>query len=208
MTSNRLLTRVLPLTSLAVLFLAMFYLGTGDTDKDMLFALYARDVPWLAATALAVTQLGNWWTVIGITAVGVIWLFYRGDRWGAVTLILASFGGRLLVMLMKDYFARLRPEEHLRLVEVQSDSFPSGHSANPMVAYLPMALLLFHDEKHRRIAAAFAISLALLSGLSRPMLGVHWPSDVIAGWSFGLLWVAFVFAVMERWKPVSATDGS
>jgi len=89
----------------------------------------------------------------------------------------------------------------MRLVEVQSDSFPSGHSANPMVAYLPMALLLFHDEKYRRIAAAFAISLALLSGISRPMLGVHWPSDVIAGWSFGLLWVAFVFAVMERWKP-------
>ena len=201
MTSNPLLTRVLPVAALAVLFLAMFYLGTGDTDKDVLFSLYARDIPWLASAALAVTQLGNWWTVIGITAVGALWLLYRGDRWAALTLMLCSFGGRLLVVLQKDYFARLRPEEHMRLVEVQSDSFPSGHSANPMVAYLPMALLLFHDEKHRRIATAFAISLALLSGISRPMLGVHWPSDVIAGWSFGLLWVAFVFAVMERWKP-------
>ena len=203
MTSNSLLARVLPLSALAVLFLAMFYLGTGDTDKDVLLSLYARDIPWLMAGALAVTQLGNWWTVIAVTVVGALWLLYRGDRWAAVTLMLASFGGRLLVVLQKDYFARLRPEEHLRLVEVQSDSFPSGHSANPMVAYLPLALLVFHDDRHRRIAAAFAISLALLSGISRPMLGVHWPSDVIAGWSFGLLWVAFVFAVMERWKPAA-----
>lgn len=201
MTSNRPLTRVLLLSALAVLFLAMFYLGTGDTDKDIFLALYARDVPWLAATALAVTQLGDWGTVIGVTALGVLWLFYRGDQWAALTLMIASFGGRLLVVLQKDYFARLRPDEHLRLVEVQSESFPSGHSANPMVAYLPLALLLFDDPKQRRVAAAFAISLALLSGISRPMLGVHWPSDVIAGWSFGLLWVALVFAVMERWKP-------
>ena len=203
MTSNRLLTRGLPLSALALLFLAMLYLGTGDVDKDVLLSLYARDIPWLLTSALAVTQLGNWWTVIAVTLVGMAWFLYRGDRWAAATLMIASFGGRLLVMLQKDFFARLRPEEHLRLVEVQSDSFPSGHSANPMVAYLPLALLLFRDPGHRRAAAAFAISLALLSGLSRPMLGVHWPSDVIAGWSFGLLWVALVFAVMERWKPAS-----
>jgi undecaprenyl-diphosphatase len=200
MTSN-LLTRVLPLAALAALFVEMFYLGTGDADKDVLLSLYARDIPWLLTGALAVTQLGDWWTVIAVTVVGALWLLYRGDRWAAVTLMIASFGGRLLVILQKDFFARLRPEEHLRLVEVQSDSFPSGHSANPMVAYLPLALLVFHDDRHRRMAAAFAISLALLSGISRPMLGVHWPSDVIAGWSFGLLWVAIVFAVMNRWKP-------
>lgn len=201
MTSTVLLTRVLPLSALAILFLAMFYLGTGDADKDVLFSLYARDVPWLAATAIAVTQIGGWWTVVAVTILGVLWLFYRGDRWAALTLLIASFGGRLLVVLQKDYFARLRPDEHLRLVEVQSDSFPSGHSANPMVAYLPLALLLFRDPRQQRIAAAVAISLALLSGISRPMLGVHWPSDVVAGWSFGLLWVALVFAVMKRWKP-------
>ncbi|HEX6409603.1 MAG TPA: phosphatase PAP2 family protein [Sphingomicrobium sp.] len=201
MTSTVLLTRVLPLSALAILFLAMFYLGTGEADKDVLFSLYARDVPWLAATAFAVTQIGGWWTVVAVTILGALWLLYRGDRWAALTLLIASLGGRLLVVLQKDYFARLRPDEHLRLVEVQSDSFPSGHSANPMVAYLPLALLLFRDPRQQRIAAAFAISLALLSGISRPMLGVHWPSDVVAGWSFGLLWVALVFAVMERWKP-------
>lgn len=202
MTSSIFLTRVLPPSALAILFLAMLFLGTGDVDKDVLFSLYARDVPWLAATALAVTQIGGWWTVVAVTIVGTLWFLYRGDRWAALTLLIASLGGRLFVVLQKDYFARLRPDEHLRLVEVQSDSFPSGHSANPMVAYLPLALLLFRDPRQQRIAAAVAISLALLSGISRPMLGVHWPSDVVAGWSFGLLWVALVFAVMKRWKPV------
>ena len=68
MTSTVLLTRVLPLSALAILFLAMFYLGTGEADKDVLFSLYARDVPWLAATAFAVTQIGGWWTVVAVTA--------------------------------------------------------------------------------------------------------------------------------------------
>ncbi len=116
-------------------------------------------------------------------------------------MLICSFGGRILVILQKDYFARLRPEEHLRMVEVNYMSFPSGHASNAIVAYFALALLLFEDPAQRRIAAIGTLVLALLIGFSRPALGVHWPSDVIAGWAFGLLWVGLVFAVMERWKP-------
>jgi undecaprenyl-diphosphatase len=202
MTSNRLPARpVLVAGFLAPLWLAMLLFGAGAADRDILYALYTRDEPLLQQAAIGITQLGNWWTVVGVTLGGALWLFWRGKRWGALTLLVATFTGRGLVILQKDYFARLRPEEHLRLVDVSYQSFPSGHAANPTIAYVGLALLLFDDPKQRRVAAASAMFLALLIGISRPMLGVHWPSDVIAGWSFGLLWLALVFAIMDRWKP-------
>jgi membrane-associated phospholipid phosphatase len=202
MTSNRLPARpVLLAGMLAPLWLAMLLLGAGTVDRDILYALYTRDEPLLQQAALGITQLGNWWTVVGVTLAGALFLFWRGKRWDALTLLIATFTGRGLVILQKDYFARLRPEEHLRLVDVSYQSFPSGHAANPTIAYVGLALLLFDDPKQRRVAAAAAMVLALLIGISRPMLGVHWPSDVIAGWAFGLMWLAVVFALMERWRP-------
>ena len=202
MTSNRLPARPVLLAGLlAPLWLAMLTFGAGAVDRDILYALYTRDEPLLAQAALGVTQLGNWWTVVGVTLAGSLLLLWRGRRWGALTLLIATFTGRLLVILQKAYFARLRPEEHLRLVEVSYQSFPSGHAANPTIAYVGLALLLFDDPKQRRVAAAAAMVLALIIGISRPMLGVHWPSDVVAGWAFGLLWLALVFALMERSRP-------
>lgn len=186
---------------LFALWVAMLLLGAGDIDRDVLLALYAADEPWIALFAIWLTKLGNWWTVVPVTLLGAAWLFYRRNPWAALTLLICSFGGRILVILQKDYFARLRPEEHLRMVEVNYMSFPSGHASNAIVAYFALALLLFEDPAQRRIAAIGTLVLALLIGFSRPALGVHWPSDVIAGWTFGLLWVGVVFAVMERWKP-------
>ena len=186
---------------LAAIWVAMLLLGAGNIDRDVLLALYAGDEPWIALAAIGLTKLGNWWTVVPVTLAGAAWLFNRRRSSAALTLLICSFGGRVLVILQKDFFARMRPEEHLRMVEVNYMSFPSGHASNAIVAYFALALLLFEDPAHRRIAAIGTLVLALLIGLSRPALGVHWPSDVIAGWAFGLLWVGLVFAVMERWKP-------
>jgi len=186
---------------LAAIWVAMLLLGAGNIDRDVLLALYAGDEPWIALAAIGLTKLGNWWTVVPVTLAGAAWLFYRRRSSAALTLLICSFGGRVLVILQKDFFARMRPEEHLRMVEVNYMSFPSGHASNAIVAYFALALLLFEDPAHRRIAAIGTLVLALLIGLSRPALGVHWPSDVIAGWAFGLLWVGLVFAAMNRWKP-------
>ena len=202
MTSNRLPAQPVLLAGMLVpLWLSMLLLGAGTVDRDILLGLYARDEPWLALAALGFTYLGNWWTVVGVTFAGALLLLYRGKNWGALTLLIVTFTGRALVILQKAYVARLRPEEDLRLVEVSYQSFPSGHAANPTIAYVGLALLLFDDPKQRRVAAIGAMALAMLIGISRPMLGVHWPSDVVGGWSFGLLWLALVFSVMERWRP-------
>ena len=186
------------LAVLAAVWLVMLLLGTGDVDRDVLMALYAGDEPWLALGAIGVSYLGTWPMVVVVTILGAGWLLYLGKRRAALVLLIASFSGRLLVILEKAYFARLRPEEHMRLVEVHYESFPSGHSANSMIAYLSIALLAFDDPQHRRWAAAGAVLLSVLIGVTRPMLGVHWPSDVIGGWAFGMLWVLLTLRLAER----------
>ena len=81
---------------------------------------------------------------------------------------------------------------------VKTSSFPSGHAASSMIFYLSLALVLSAHSPRRFAVAAAAIVLSLLVGASRVMLGVHWPSDVIGGWAFGLLWVLLTLRPAER----------
>jgi len=79
----------------------------------------------------------------------------------------------------------------------KTNSFPSGHSAGSMIFFLTLALLLFHRGRWRHLAVAAAVAASLLVGISRVMLGVHWPSDVVGGWAFGALWVLFSLRMAE-----------
>jgi len=189
------------LLGLAALWLAMLLGGAGPVDRSILLSLYAGDYPLLALAALGFTFLGNWSTVVVVTVLGALWMLYRGQRRGALLLLVASLTGRGIVILAKLYFARLRPEEHLRLAEVHYLSFPSGHSANSMIVYLGLALLAVDKPEHRRLAISAALLLSFLIGLSRLLLGVHWPSDVVAGWSFGAFWLLLVLALADRFLP-------
>ncbi|MDQ3246477.1 MAG: phosphatase PAP2 family protein [Pseudomonadota bacterium] len=176
------------LVGLAAIWTAMLLLGTGGLDQRLLLSIYAADTPLLALIAMGFTYFGSWYSVVLITIAGSIFLYFQQGIRPAVLLMAASLSARLMVILQKAYFARLRPEESLQLVEVHYQSFPSGHSANPLVAFLMLALLAAPPVK-RNLAVGIAILLAALIGISRPMLGVHWPSDVVAGWAFGLAWV-------------------
>ncbi len=194
-------TRLSILAALALVWLAMLLLGAGDADRSVLMALYAADEPWLALAAFGFTYMGNWWTVVAVTVVAAVLMLWRKRRREALLLLVASFTGRALVILEKEWFARVRPEEHLRLVEVHYQSFPSGHSANAMIVYVGLALLTFDDARWRRWAVGAALALAFGVGISRPMLGVHWPSDVVGGWAFGAFWLLLVLWLGERFAP-------
>ena len=82
----------------------------------------------------------------------------------------------------------MRPEDQDHLVQVQSLSIPSGHAANATLVWLCLALLVPRTARARTLAIWGAVWLSLAIGLSRVVLGVHWPSDVIGGWAFGLFW--------------------
>jgi len=204
MTARRTLVFLLP--ALAALWLATLLGGAGPVDRSVLLSFYAGDQPWLALAALGFTFLGNWSSVIVVTVLGAVWMLYRGKRRGALLLLVASLTGRGLVILAKLYFARLRPEEHLHLAEVHYLSFPSGHSANSMIVYLGLALLAVDKPEHCRWAIAAALLLTFLIGLSRLVLGVHWPSDVVAGWAFGAFWLLILLVLADRYVPGKTSE--
>jgi undecaprenyl-diphosphatase len=184
-------------SALALLWLAMFQLGTGDVDLAVLARFYASDRPILADGARLLTLLGGWYFVTPVAAIGGLIVGMRGRPWLGLVLFIGPFIGRMLVELQKYGLGRIRPDEHPHLVNVYNLSFPSGHSANAMMVYVTMALTVVDGERRMPwLAAAFV--LALLIGLSRLVLGVHWPSDVIAGWSFGLLWAMLLVWIAGR----------
>ena len=186
--------------ALGLLWLAMMMTGTGPLDRTVLDAIYAADHPALRSVAMFATMFGEWPFVVAVTLVAGLALLLWGHRRQSMLFLGIVLIGRVLVELQKVGIGRLRPEERAHLVPVKSLSFPSGHSANSMIAYLTIALLAFDDPKHRRWAVAAAVSLSVLIGLSRPMLGVHWPSDVVAGWAFGLFWTLLVVGLSSRWE--------
>ena len=174
--------------ALAALWLAMLLGGGGPVDRGLLFALHSGEQPGIALAAAVFTFIGNGTSLIPITLAAAAWIAYRHKPAPALVLLASTLTGRMLVVLQKLWFARLRPDEELRLVDVHYLSFPSGHAANSAMVFVAIALLL-PAPRHRAVALWAAALLSLLVGLSRPMLGVHWPSDVVAGWAFGILWL-------------------
>ncbi len=146
---------------------------------------------WLRAMMLDVTALGGWavLTIVVIFAAG--YLVAVRQYATAAFVVAASTGGALFGGLLKALFDRARPDIVTHLVEVNSASFPSGHAMHSAIIYLTLGALLAGAQKGRGVKIyliATAILLTLAIGFSRVYLGVHWPSDVIAGWSIGAAW--------------------
>jgi undecaprenyl-diphosphatase len=171
--------------------------GTGPLDLALLRALYSGHEPTLRSAALFVTLFGEWQVLVPLTLLGAAWLLYRKRVRSAVLLLAVVLIGRSLVELQKWAIGRLRPEDLAHLVPVKSLSFPSAHAGNSMITFLSLALLIA-PSKYRTAAVAAALAGTFAIGITRPMLGVHWPSDVVGGWAFGALWVLVVLWMAER----------
>jgi len=183
---------------LAAIWLTMLLYGGGTVDRSIYEAVYAGHRPALRAIALAFTALGEPTFLIAACAACALWLWYAGrGRLGLVLLTIALVG-RGLSEVQKYWIARVRPDLEPHLVVVKTSSFPSGHAASSMIFCLTLALALTAHTRWRRPAAVTAVLLSLLIGTSRVMLGVHWPSDVIGGWAFGMLWVLLTLRPAER----------
>ena len=184
---------------LFALWLAMLLLGGPHSEADpALLALF--HAPALIPAAQAVTQLGNWNLLIPISVAGAVLLAWRVSRKAALVYLAMVFLGRLLVEFTKAEVARERPPPLGRMVEVTSLAFPSGHAAYSMIAWLGLALLAA-PPRHRAAAVAVAVGVAVTVGLTRLVLAVHWPSDVIGGWAFGAGWALLFARLAEGTAP-------
>lgn len=188
------------------LWLAMLLLGGlgWEPDEALRLMLHAGDNRVLARNADLLTELGSWRILVPLTVVAAIYLAFT-RRIRAALLLFTVFGGRLLVELMKVIVDRDRPGVDQHLEAVHSMSFPSGHAANAMITYLAIALLVPVRQRNRAIAVGIGVAIALQVGWSRIALGVHWPSDVVGGWAFGMLWVMVCLRLASARPETEAT---
>ena len=157
-------------------------------------AAVRAELPQLTRSAAVLTQLGSAPATLGTAVAASLWLLLRRAPGRAFLLATTVVTERLLVDGLKEWIGRARP--HLDVLP-NSLAFPSGHSANSMTAFLATALFVC-PRAYRPFAMASALTLALIVGLTRIVLGVHWPSDVIGGWTLGLLAVTAALIVGQR----------
>ena len=153
---------------------------------------------WLELAARDITSLGGYPVLILVTLAAIGFLLIVGKRHDALLVLISIGGGMLLSFGLKPLFDRPRPDLVLHAVEVYTMSFPSGHATLSAVTYLTLGALLARVQPRRRVKAyllGLAVLLAVLIGANRVYLGVHWPTDVLAGWCVGAAWAMLCWTV-------------
>ncbi|WP_414476132.1 phosphatase PAP2 family protein [Microvirga sp. M2] len=180
----------------------------GETlgfDKAILLALRDPTDPanpigplWLEIMMKDLTALGSI-TILALITVAVAGYLFVLNKRAATLLVLASVGGGMMLSnLFKHAFARPRPDFIAHSVDVYTASFPSSHAMLSAVTYLTLGALLARVEARRPgkvYVMSTAILLTLLVGCSRLYLGVHYPTDVLAGWAVGSAWAIFCWTL-------------
>ena len=156
---------------------------------------------WLHAAALDITALGAA-AVIGLSVAAIVgFLLLQGMHRTALFVFLASVGGWVLNSLLKLVFARPRPDVVPHLRDVMSLSFPSGHAMTSAAVYLTLGAMLMRISE-RRLTKIYCMAIAMLAtlliGASRVYLGVHYPTDVLAGWMMGMSWAVVCWLIERR----------
>lgn len=183
----------------------------GDTravDEWVIRAMRNPDNPadaigplWFEEAVRDVTALGSSAVIIIVIVAVTGFVALRRQYHALALIVIAITGGGLLTVLLKHFFARPRPELVEPLVRATSGSFPSGHSLLSAVMYLMLGALLtrlVEPMKLKLYIIATALLLSFVVGFSRVYLGVHYPSDVLAGWTVGLVWAVVCWLVADR----------
>jgi undecaprenyl-diphosphatase len=183
----------------------------GDTqslDRKLLLSLRSPgDITdplgprWVEELARDVTALGGVGVLTFITLAVAGYLLLQKKSRAALVVLIAVIGGLVVSQLLKELFDRPRPELVPHGSYVYTSSFPSGHAMMSAATYLTLGALLARVHTHRRLKTYFLTLAAVLSiavGISRVYLGVHWPTDVLAGWTLGACWAIVCWLIARR----------
>lgn len=183
-------------------------------DRSVLLAMREPSDPadplgprWVEEMGRDLTALGGVAVVTLVSVAAALFLWMARRPRSLALLLVAVAGGQLLSLLLKRGFARPRPDLVPHESFVYTASFPSGHSMMSAVVYLTLGALLARVLPRRRMKAlviACALGATALTGVSRVYLGVHWPTDVLAGWAIGASWAVgcwLVADLLDRRRP-------
>lgn len=185
------------------------HVRTGATqafDDAILRWVGTHQLPWAHMAMLQITALGTGVVVVMVVAVAALFLWLTRHKHSAALLLVTTLVGIVINSILKDVFHRDRPTIFSWGTEVFSSSFPSGHSMSAAIVYGTVAYLAARLQRHywsRVITATIALMLILLIASSRIYLGVHYPSDTIAGMVVGFAWAAFCMATLEATQLIA-----
>lgn len=171
---------------------------------------------WLHELGRDATAFGGVAALVGFTLVVAGYLLLDGKARMTIFLLIATSGGLILSLGLKQFFARPRPSIVPHLSHVYTSSFPSGHAMLSAVVYLTLGALLAAATPQIRLKIYVLVVASLLSvlvGVSRVYLGVHYPTDVLAGWLAGLVWallswhVAHALQRTHQVEPAESGNG-
>lgn len=194
-----------------LLFVVMAVLvrhGNPAWDRDLFGRFHESPAAYGDAAgrlAQQVTGLGEAPVMLLVTAALAVWLAIARRPRAVVFVIVVPQVGALLANGLKLVFDHPRPDARFHYMPLSTYSFPSGHSATATVVWLTAALMLvrYLTTRTRYVLAAVCATVPLLVGASRVYLGVHWPTDVIAGLAFGVAWVLGWYLVAFAIVPES-----
>lgn len=186
----------------------------GETlalDKSILLLTRDADNPedllgpaWLQQVGHDITALGGNTVLTLLSVWTMAFLYLTNKRRLAVVVLLATGGALLASLMLKTGFDRARPDLVRHATIVYTSSFPSGHSMLSASAYLTLGALLAQSQQRRRVKSLIILTsvvLTLMIGVSRVYLGVHWPTDVVAGWAVGSAWALICLILARRFAP-------
>ncbi len=162
--------------------------GGFSWDRSLLLFFHDNASPALDDVMLVFTRLGGWIAVPIVTTVAVLILLRRGRRGDAIFLVLSVGGAMLINVILKQIFERARPSLWVSISPENSFSFPSGHAMSSMSLAAALVIIVW-STRWRWPALALAVIYVAGVGVSRVYLGVHYPSDILAGWCGALAWV-------------------
>lgn len=179
---------------------------THGFDEVILLAFRSGDPadpigpPWLEVIMSDLTSLGGHTILILLSLFAMGYLCLRRKYTSAILVAASGLTGIALNAAMKVGFDRPRPDLVAHLTPVHSLSFPSGHAMLSAIIYLTLGALLARSQKSQTIKIyilSISMTLAFLIGLSRIYLGVHWPTDVLAGWCIGAAWALLCLQILN-----------
>lgn len=169
----------------------------ADFNRNVLLAIHHYSTPRLDTFALAITWLGSGFGVAILTFIFEAWLLRRKEAIDGWILLVTVVGGWILSASLKLVFQQPRPQVFPHLEPASFYSFPSGHSLISFTywGFLAIWLILRNPRDLRRWGVgALCVAIASLVALSRLYIGVHWPTDVVAGFAVAVIWLSCCFA--------------
>lgn len=191
---------LLPLWAFAGLVVELREDGGFFFDIPVLVGLHQMATPGVDAFFSLMSKLGYTWGVVPVNVAILLWLMAHRRFRDGLFFGLSVLGSLGINLLAKDHYARFRPDLWLSIAPETTYSFPSGHAMGSATLGVAATLLCWHS-RWRWPVFALAATFVLLVGMSRVYLGVHYPSDILAGWAAGTAWVVAMYHLVAREAP-------